>query len=44
LWDEMRIETALEMKLKDGVEAPKPCGTLVSEKLIGGHVIQWMRN
>ncbi len=43
LWDEMRVETALEMKLGKGVEAPNLCGTLVSEKILGGHVVQWLR-
>lgn len=44
VWDEMRVETAPEIVVKAGVAAPPVAGTLVEERIIGGHSLQVRRN
>ncbi len=44
LWDEMRVETAMDLVVKSGVEAPSLAGTLVEERFVGGHSLQVRRN
>lgn len=43
LWDEMRIETAPELVVSQGVSAPAPKGRVVEKHTFGGHWVEVRR-